>query len=149
MPNDLTVLDAGGPVLPVSGRAHRQQPALTARERSYMMLAIFVRTQHLQFTAAERLADAMLALGDDGPDLRFARAVILFRQGRHAEVLAELRELDRIDPADGTAAAKSGERSRFRSYMRAKSCYALTGALDDEGRASLDFYLRRGGVVAA
>ena len=149
MPNDLSVPGSGGGGIVPAARALRQPPALTARERSYMMLAIFVRAQHLQFAAAERLADAMLALGEDGPDLRFARAVILFRQDRHADVLAELRRLDSIDPADGTAAAKSGERSRFRSYMRAKSCYALTGTLDDEGRASLDFYLRRGGVAAA
>lgn len=131
--------------LPAPAR-RRATPALTPRERAYVMLAIHVRVQHLQLDAAAALVEAMLALGEDGPDLRLARAVVAFRQGRHAEVLDELRRLDRIDPPDGTAGARAGERSRIRSFMKARSCYVLNGALDEEGCASLDFYLRRKGA---
>ncbi|QPH56042.1 hypothetical protein [Pontivivens ytuae] len=108
-----------------------------------MMLAIFVRAQHLQFDAAEKLVAALEALGEDGADLRFAKAVVLFQQERYADVLEELRELDRLDPADTTAGARQSDRLQARSYMKAKACYALYGSLDEEGRASLDFYLRR------
>ncbi|MCL3883327.1 hypothetical protein [Marivita sp. GX14005] len=116
---------------------------LTPRERDYLLLSILVRVQHLRFDEAQVLADALAQLSADDPDAEFARAVIAYRRGDYEAVRECLTRLDRIDPADATATARNEDRARIRSFMKARASFALTGALDDEARASLDYYLRR------
>ncbi|MFP7674959.1 hypothetical protein ACG74X_16535 [Marivita sp. S0852] len=128
---------------PERGVALPRASTLTQRERDYFMLSILVRVQHLRFKEAQVLVDALAEMGEDGPDTEFAQAVIAYRQGDFDTVQSALSRLDRIDPADVTATERGEDRARIRSFMKAKACFALTGALDDEARASLDYYMRR------
>lgn len=117
--------------------------SLTRRERDYLFLTIYVRAQHLQFAEALVLIETLASMGDEGPDLLLARAVIKYQMCAFDEALIDLRHLDRIEPPNVMSSAKDLERSRVRSFMKAKCHFALNGELDDDAQASLDFYLRR------
>ena len=118
--------------------------ALTSLERDYLMVAIFVRIQHLQFDEARTLITALIAAGEKTPDLLFARAVVENALADHEAALNTVRELERLAPAVITAKSKVTRRTRMRAYIKARATFALAGELDEEGRAALDFYLRHG-----
>lgn len=134
-PDMQTALVPAGPLLGHS--------AMSRRERDYVMFAIFTRMQHQRPKDALRLVEAMIALGETGPDVYFARAVVQFHLEDFEAVIETLRHLDRIDPPKLYVTKKADEKLRMRSFMRARSHFSLTGTLDDEGRASLDMYLRQ------
>ena len=53
-------------------------------------------------------------------------------------------QLEQLSPAMAEAKTKATRRARMRAYIKARASFALTGELDDEARAALDFYLRHG-----
>lgn len=120
------------------------EPPLSRRELDYALLAILVRVQHLRSDEALVLIDGLIALGAKGPEVLLARAVVESGLGRHEAVLDTIRALDRLDPPEVGAGRRIAEKVRVRSFMKARAIFALTGKLDAEGRASLDFYLRQG-----
>lgn len=73
-----------------------------------------------------------------------ARAVVELGLERFEDLLETIRSLDRLDPPEVGGGRRISERVRVRSYMKARAIFALTGKLDAEGKASLDFYLRQG-----
>lgn len=120
------------------------ESALSRLENEYLMLAIFVRIQHLLFDEAKTLIYAMLAAGEISPDLLFAKAVVENSLGDHESALSTVRQLEILDPATMAASSKGIRRARMRAYIKARSTFATTGSLDEEGRAALEFYLRHG-----
>ncbi len=117
---------------------------LTRTQIDFLLLAVLVRIQHLRFDEARVLVDAMLHLGLRGTEVLMAKAVVENALGNHAEVLATLTQLDRIDPPQYRKGQKAEPRVRMRSFLQARATFALHGTLDAEGRAALDFYLRQG-----
>jgi hypothetical protein len=118
--------------------------ALPPLERDYLMIALFVRIQHLRFAEADTLIRALITAGEFTPDLLFAKAVVENALGAHEAALATVRQLEHLSPAMAEAKTKSMRRARMRAYIKARASFALTGELDDEARAALDFYLRHG-----
>ena len=117
---------------------------LPRAELDYLLLAILVRIQHLRYAEAQVLVDALVKLGHRSIDVLMAKAVVENALGNHAEVLATLTQLDRIDPPQYRKGKKADPRVRVRSFLQARAGFALHGSLDEEGRAALDFYLRQG-----
>ncbi len=118
--------------------------ALPPLERDYLMIALFVRIQHLRFAEADILIRALLTAGEVTPDLLFAKAVVENAMGAHEAALSTVRQLEQLSPAMAEAKTKATRRARMRAYIKARASFALTGELDDEARAALDFYLRHG-----
>lgn len=118
--------------------------ALPKLERDYLMIALFVRIQHLRFAEANVLIRALITAGEITPDLLFAKAVVENAMGAHEAALATVRQLEQLSPAMAEAKTKATRRARMRAYIKARASFALTGELDDEARAALDFYLRHG-----
>lgn len=131
-----------GQALQIAGPAG--DSALPPLERDYLMIALFVRIQHLRFAEAELLIRALVTAGEVTPDLLFAKAVVENALGAHESALATVRHLEQISPAMAEAKTKVMRRARMRAYIKARASFALTGELDDEARAALDFYLRHG-----
>lgn len=117
---------------------------LTERQHDFLLLAIFVRLQHERHAEAGRLVEAARRLGVNSPELSFARAVVEHLAGNHRAALEAARSCEVIEPAEMGADAKALRRIRMRNYIKARAILSLTGALDDEARSALDFYLRMG-----
>jgi hypothetical protein len=130
------------PALPPALTSHVS--ALPPLERDYLMVALFVRIQHLRYAEAKVLIRALITAGEVTPDLLFAKAVVENATGAYEEALATVRHLEQISPAMAEAKTKATRRARMRSYIKARASFALTGELDEEARAALDFYLRHG-----
>ncbi|WP_163850663.1 hypothetical protein [Pseudooceanicola aestuarii] len=124
-------------------------PRLSRRERDYILLDIYVRMQHGRYEEARRLIDGLLALDQETPDILLARAIVQAMLGEDEAVLDTIRHLERIDPAEIVSGRAPGEKVRVRSFLKARAKFALTGALDEDARAALDFYMRQGGRRAA
>lgn len=118
--------------------------ALPPLERDYLMVALFVRIQHLRYAEAGVLIRALITAGEVTPDLLFAKAVVENATGAYEDALATVRHLEQISPAMVEAKSKAMRRARMRAYIKARASFALTGELDEEARAALDFYLRHG-----
>lgn len=135
-------IPASSPSLPVLMAP--PDSALPRLERDYLMIALFVRIQHLRFAEADLLIRALMTAGEITPDLLFAKAVVENAMGAHEAALATVRQLEQLSPAMAEAKTKATRRTRMRAYIKARASFALTGELDDEARAALDFYLRHG-----
>jgi hypothetical protein len=117
---------------------------LSARQHDFLLLAIFVRLQHARHDEAKSMVDAAQLLGVNSPELAFAKAVVEHLSGNHRAALAAARNCEVIEPAELGADPKALRRIRMRNYIKARAILSLTGALDDEARSALDFYLRMG-----
>jgi hypothetical protein len=135
-------IDSATPTLPVVLPGYAS--ALPPLERDYLMVALFVRIQHLRYAEAEVLIRALITAGEVTPDLLFAKAVVENATGAYESALATVRQLEQISPAMAEAKSKATRRARMRAYIKARASFALTGELDEEARAALDFYLRHG-----
>lgn len=118
--------------------------ALPKLESDYLMIALFVRIQHLRFAEADVLIRALMTAGEITPDLLFAKAVVENAMGAYEAALSTVRQLEHLSPAMAEAKTKATRRARMRAYIKARASFALTGVLDDEARAAIDFYLRHG-----
>lgn len=115
------------------------------READFLIIAIFVRLQHDRVAEAKCLIDGVLAAGLRTPELAFASAVAENRLGNHAAALRAVGLSEQVEPAKMHGNPKSSRRIRMRSYIKARSLFALNGELCEEGRAALDFYMRQSG----
>lgn len=141
-PDDVQTAPSNQNIVPLT-RQSGVTSALSKRERDYLFLSIFVRVQHLQFNQALTLIETLAAMGDEAPDLYLARAIVNYQLGRFDIALDDLQTLDRLQPPNMMSSAGDEERSRMRSFMKARCHFAIHGELDADGQASLDFYLRR------
>lgn len=133
-------------LLPVPARrsALRGSDGMPREQLDFLLLAVVIRIQHLRHAEARSLVNALLAMGVETVEVWMAKAVVENALDNHTEVLAALTRLDRLDPPQYRKGRKIEPRVRMRSFLKARATFALHGALDDEGRASLDFYLRQG-----
>ena len=139
-------LVAGPKTLPsafLSGLDGRAAAGTERRLMEYAMLAILVRVEHLRHAEALALIKGLEALGLRLPELLLARAIVESGMELNESVLTTIRELDRMDPPEVSRGRRIDEKVRVRSFLKARAIFALTGTLNDEGRASIDFYLRQ------
>jgi hypothetical protein len=118
-------------------------------EQDYAFLDIYIRVQHARYDEALILVEAMLIIEGEHPDLMLARAIVLSLMSSHERALDAIRVLDRLSPVEIVTGRAQQERLRVRSYIKARAIFAITGELDEDGRAALDFYLRRGAGKSA
>lgn len=123
--------------------------SLSRLEQDYAFLDIYIRVQHSRYDEALALVEAIIILDGENADLMLAKAIVLSLMSAHERALDAIRVLDRLAPAEIVTGTAQQERIRVRSYIKARAIFALTGALDEDGRAALDFYLRRGAGKAA
>ncbi len=98
--------------------------ALTRRERDYLLVTIFVFAQHGAYERAKTLVDAMLAIGDDTPEVLLAEAILSFFCD---DFDLTLNCLDKLDARGGDAfGAPSDEIERMRVFLRAR-CHFVQG----------------------
>lgn len=136
--------DLVGPVVPVAAARPSAARMLPQRSLDFLMIAIFVRIQHQRHAEAKTLIDGVRSAGFATPELVFAAAVVENALGNHEAALAAVRDCEVLEPASVAGSAKASRRVRMRSYIKARSKFALTGQLDEDGRAALEFYLRQG-----
>lgn len=115
---------------------------LGTKHRDFLLLTIFVLTQHGLVERASILLDAMIAAGDSSKDVRLAEAVLSFFLEDYDRTLESLEKLDRIDPIERFGQQKLNERQRMRRYLRAKCLHEIRA--EAEARDAIDIYLRRG-----
>ncbi|NIZ12001.1 hypothetical protein [Phaeobacter sp. HF9A] len=118
---------------------------LGAQEADFLLIAIFVRLQHQRPEEAKVLIDGALAAGLRSPEIAFASAVVENTLGNHTAALEAVALCEEVEPAKVNLGAKTRRRLRMRSYIKARSLYALHGELGEDGRAALDFYMRQSG----
>jgi hypothetical protein len=118
------------------------QPALTDRQREFVLLTIFVLVQHNYLERAAALAEALYIVGESGPETLMARAVLRFLKRDWLSALTCLEEVDRIDPLERFGQYKLTERQRMRRFIKARCLYEL----GDKSRAkdAIETYLRHG-----
>lgn len=89
------------------------------------MLTAFVLARHGYLERALILIESLMALGEDGEDVRMGRALLNFLE---KDYVATLRELDHLDGQSGSQAGsrRREELVRARQYLRAR-CYCETG----------------------
>lgn len=112
------------------------------RSRDFLLLNIFVLTQHGYVDQAGTLAEALYELGDRTAEVLLARAVLVFFRKDWEGTLARLEELDRVEPIERFGQYRLNDRQRMRRYLRARCLYEL----GERGRArdAVESYLRHG-----
>ena len=102
------------------------------RQYDYLLLTIFVLSQHGHYERAGILVEGMIALGDTTREVILARAVLEFFKEHYA---ACLDCLDQIDALDSQAKFKeTKETKRMRAYLRAR-CHFQSG--DEEAARNI------------
>ncbi|KZM47360.1 hypothetical protein [Labrenzia sp. OB1] len=98
---------------------------LTARQRDYLLLTVFVLARHHYIDRALTLVEGLLALGEDDEDILFAQVILNFLQGECSDALSGLDKLMQRD-ANATSAGRPQEKQVVQLYLRAR-CYCATG----------------------
>lgn len=117
-----------------------RDPRLDARGRDFLLLTVFVLAQQGYVDRAGVLAEALYLLGDYGPDVLLARAVLRFLAGEWAPSLSCLEELDRLDPVERFGTYTLDERQRMRRFLSARCQFELGDAA--RARDAVEVYLR-------
>ena len=115
---------------------------LTSRQRDFLLLNIFVLSQHGYLDRAAIMAEALYTTGDTSSEVMLARSVLRYLRGDWLSALTCLEELDRLDPIERFGSYKLSERQRMRRFLKARCLYEL----EQPGRAkdAIDVYLRHG-----
>lgn len=125
------------PPVPVSEK-------LTRQELDYLLLDVYVRTQHLRYGEALTLLNALVEMGEESPHVLLSKAVVESLMGDHQRALSTIQRLEQIEPAEIISGKGVLEKVRIRSFLKARAKFALLGKLDADSRAALDFFLRQG-----
>lgn len=112
------------------------------RTRDFLLLNIYVLSQHGYIEQAATLAEALFELGDGSAEVVLARAVLAFFRKDWRAALIALDELDRIDPIERFGQYRLNDRQRMRRYLKAR-CLHETGERT-RARDAVDSYLRHG-----
>jgi hypothetical protein len=139
----MTVMDQpepGSPVVPLHGAT---SPApVSIRQRDFLLLTIFVLSQHGYMDRAGTLAEALYILGDDSAEVTLARVILRFFAREWMPALTGLDELDRIDPIERFGRYTLTDRQRMRRYIKARCLYELRQTA--RARDAIESYLRHG-----
>jgi hypothetical protein len=139
----MTVMDQpepGSPVVPLRGAI---SPApVSIRQRDFLLLTIFVLSQHGYMDRAGSLAEALYVLGDDSAEVMLARVILRFFAREWMPALTGLDELDRIDPIERFGRYTLTDRQRMRRYIKARCLYELRQTA--RARDAIESYLRHG-----
>lgn len=111
---------------------------LSAQERDFVLLTLFVLVQHCEYEKASTIAEALIEAGDSSAEALLGHAVIAFCLQDYGTVLESLAQLDRVDPIERYGQREGTERERMRSYLRARSLHEK----GEEQRNAIDLYLR-------
>src|SRR5262249_41016357 len=98
---------------------------LSTRQRDFLLLTIFVLTQHGYIERAITLAEAMHVLGDQSNEVALARAVLRFFSQDWNATLAHLDELDQLNPIERFGTYTMDHTQRLRRYLKARCFYEL------------------------
>lgn len=110
--------------------------------REFILLNVFVLTQHGYFDKASDLISSLMISGDTSKELLFAQAVVTFMRGDFPEALDHLDILDRVDPVERFGHYTLSEHQRMRRYMRARCLFEMGDV--ERSRDILEGYLRHG-----
>lgn len=94
---------------------------LQPRQRDYLLMTVFVFTQHGDYVRAKQIIDGMLAIGERSQKLLISQAVLEFFCGNYALALLCLDDLDRMEDAKKSPDPES---KRMRQYLRARCHYS-------------------------
>jgi outer membrane PBP1 activator LpoA protein len=120
--------------------------ALSTRQRDFLLLTIFVLTQHGYIERAAALAEALHVLGDSSSEVTLARAVLKFFSKDWTGALAHLDELDNISPIERFGSYTMDGTQRMRRYLKARCFYELRDY--PRARDVVESYLRHGTETA-
>lgn len=112
------------------------------RQRDFMLLTIFVLTQHGYLDRAAILAEALFTMGESSSEVLLARAVLRFLKGDWLSALTCLEEVDRIDPIERFGQYKLTERQRMRRFIKARCLHELGET--SRAKDAIETYLRHG-----
>jgi hypothetical protein len=118
------------------------QDNLSTRQRDFLLLTIFVLTQHGHIERARALAEALHAMGDNSGEVTLARAVLRFFSQDWEAALACLDDLDRISPIERFGTYTMNDSQRLRRYLKARCFHELKDY--SRARDVVDSYLRHG-----
>ncbi|PDT90841.1 hypothetical protein CO669_07650 [Bradyrhizobium sp. Y36] len=129
-----------------SGQPPRATGPLSAKQRDFLLLNIYVLAQNGFTDRATILAQALHVLGDNSAEVTLARAVLGFFAQEWGAALACLDELDRIEPIERFGTYTMTDAQRLRRYLKARCFFEL----DDLPRARdvVESYLRHGTATA-
>jgi hypothetical protein len=127
---------------PERGTGSASRSPLTARQRDFLLLNIYVQLRHGYGERALILIEALRRLGDGSAEVLLARAVLLFLEERWAETLAVIDEMDRAFPTERFGTYRLDERQRMRRYLRSRCLFEL--GEPQRARDALEGYLRHG-----
>jgi hypothetical protein len=122
------------------------RPGMPTRQRDFLLLTIFVLTQHGHMERAAALAEALHVLGDNSTAVTLARAVLRFFARNWEGALACLDELDRMNPIERFGSYTMNDTQRLRRYLKARCFHELKDFA--RARDVVDSYLRHGSDIA-
>jgi hypothetical protein len=136
------VIKSLDPMLDAAARAKGGPSSFSTQQRDFLLLNIFVLTQHGYIERASLLAEALYLLGNGSPEAVLARTVLRFFSGDWSAALACLEELDRIDPIERFGPYTMNDRQRMRRYLKARCLFELHQHVP--ARDAVESYLRHG-----
>jgi len=113
---------------------------LTRRQLDYLLLTMFVLSQHGHFDCLDILASALSTIGEKNPQVVAAHTIVCFIKNDWEQTLAYLEELDRIAPIERFGKYKVTDKHRMRKYLRARCLYELGDA--NRAKDAIASYLR-------
>ena len=102
-----------------------EDPVFPKRQRDYLLLTIFLLSQHRQFKRARALVEGMAALDDMENDVILARGVLGFYEEEYALTIKCLDEVEARPPETSIDLKKHTEYQPMRDYLRARSHYLM------------------------
>jgi hypothetical protein len=115
---------------------------LSAEQRDFMLLNIFVLAQHGYIERAGTLAEALYVLGDNSAEVVLARAVLHFFSQNWSSSLACLEELDGIAPIEKFGIYRMNSKQRMRRYLKARCFHEMSEHF--RARDVVQSYIRHG-----
>ncbi|WP_068310238.1 hypothetical protein [Polycladidibacter hongkongensis] len=113
--------------------------AVSKRQLDFLLLNIYIWTQHRKYDEALTLVEGLRALEVASKDLVLAHATVLFLQENYEAALSHLQELDSIDPQERFGDYVRSNEQTMRHFMRARCLYSLQD--EEHARRAIDIYL--------
>lgn len=112
---------------------------LNGRHKDFLLLNIYILTQHGKYHEAFTLVSSMRVLGESSKDTLLAYTVLLFLLERYELALEGLRELDAVDPLEQFGKYVQSDEQTMRRYIKARCLYSLHD--EEVAKDAIDIYL--------